>query len=164
MYVVLKKINAIKARFGHGGTVSMDARIRVTAVFLPIRGETEWRRKDLFKGRVFAIPSNLKDRVLLGKFMLSRVQVDQVLGGSRNREILGGKGWDCGCGGVLWCVALTHCLCRHQCLICLWGEETTFCPEQGHRGIFYVTLLKMQGPRSPPLRICFTTHCSLSLN
>lgn len=92
MHVVLEKINAIKARFGHRGTVPMDARIRVTAVFLPIQGETEWRRKDLCKGRVFAIPSNLKDHVLLGKFMLSRVQVDQVLGESRNRKILGGKG------------------------------------------------------------------------
>lgn len=125
MYVVLKKTNVIKARFGHRVTVSMDARIRITAVFLPSRGETEWRRKDSFKGHVFAIPSDLKDRVLLGKFMLSWVQVDQVLGGSRNREILGGKGWDCGCNGGLWGVAFTPCLYRRQCLICLWGEETT---------------------------------------
>ena len=47
----------------------MDARMRVTGVLLPIRGETEWRKKDtsFFKGCTFAIPSNLKDHVLLDK-------------------------------------------------------------------------------------------------
>lgn len=87
MCVVLEKTNAIKAGFGHGGTVPVDARIRVTAVLLPIRGETEWRGKGLFKGCVFAIPSNLKERVLLGKCILPRLQVDKVLGGSRNPKI-----------------------------------------------------------------------------
>lgn len=66
--VVLEKTNAITAGFGHGGPVPVDASIRVTAVFLPIGGESEWRRKDLFKGCVFASPPNLKERVPVGKW------------------------------------------------------------------------------------------------
>ena len=66
---VLEKTNVIKAGFGCRRVVPMDARMRVTGVLLPIRGETEWRKKDtsFFKGCTFASPSNLKDHVLLDK-------------------------------------------------------------------------------------------------
>lgn len=67
--VVSRRTDAIKAGFGPGGAAPVDARPRAAAVFLPIRGETEWRRKDtsLCKGCAFAIPLNLKARVLSGR-------------------------------------------------------------------------------------------------
>lgn len=49
VYVALEKTNAIKAGFGHGGTVPMDAQIRVIAVFLPIREKLKGEDKTFLK-------------------------------------------------------------------------------------------------------------------
>lgn len=78
VHVVLEETNAIKAGFGHGGAVPMDAKDEGNSCFPAYRGEIEERRKELLKGCVFAtrsrqaIPSSLKERVLLGKCVFPR--------------------------------------------------------------------------------------------